>query len=46
MASKPAPDATDRADEPLPLTLRFVLVIGALFFVGWFLMFALLWERW
>ncbi len=33
-------------DEPLPATLTFVSVIGALFFVGWFAMYALLWSRW
>ncbi|MGZ3497098.1 MAG: hypothetical protein ACXWNK_11825 [Vulcanimicrobiaceae bacterium] len=50
---EPARDATERAvtevpeqDQPLPNTLRFVLVMGAAFFVGWFALFALLKERW
>lgn len=29
-------------DEPLPLTLRFTLVLGSAIAVGWFMMFALL----
>jgi hypothetical protein len=33
-------------DDPLPLTLRFVMVIGVLILVGWFLMFMLLQARW
>lgn len=33
-------------DEPLPQTLRFVIVLGILILVGWFLMFALLQARW
>ncbi|HXP92566.1 MAG TPA: hypothetical protein VN905_03790 [Candidatus Binatia bacterium] len=40
---------TDRpADEesPLPATTGFVFTIGALFAVGWFLMFLLLRARW
>jgi len=32
-------------DEPLPLTLTFVMVMGAAFFVGWILMFVLLKAR-
>jgi hypothetical protein len=39
------PTASD-TDEPLPLTLRFVLALGGLIFVGWFIMFAVLQERW
>jgi hypothetical protein len=34
-----------KPDEPLPATLRFVLVMGATFLVGWLLMFALLKAR-
>lgn len=36
----------DVAEEPLPLTLSFVLVLGASITVGWFAMFALLQSRW
>jgi hypothetical protein len=36
---------TDR-DEPLPATLKFVLSMGAAFFVGWFLLFALVQKEW
>jgi len=36
----------EESDEPLPLTLRFVFVLGGLIVVGWFLMFFLLQERW
>ena len=32
-------------DEPLPLTLTFVMVLGSTFFVGWILMFMLLKAR-
>lgn len=35
-----------REDEPLPATLTFVLVMGAVFAVLWFLMFVLLKSRW
>lgn len=35
-----------REDEPLPATLSFVLVMGAVFVVLWFLMFVLLKSRW
>lgn len=35
----------DSGDEPLPATLTFVLTMGAVFFVGWLLMFALLKAR-
>jgi len=38
--------ALEESDEPLPLTLRFVFVLGGLIVVGWFLMFFLLQERW
>jgi len=38
--------ALEVSDEPLPLTLRFVFVLGGLIVVGWFLMFFLLQERW
>jgi len=34
------------AEQPLPVTLRFVLSMGALFAVGWVLMFLLLRSRW
>jgi hypothetical protein len=33
-------------DEPLRATLGFVITIGGLFTVGWFLMFFLLRDRW
>ena len=34
------------AEEPLPLTLGFVLVFGVAIVAGWFAMFALLQSRW
>jgi hypothetical protein len=37
---------TKERDEPLPLTLGFVLVMGALIVIGWFAMFLLLQNRW
>ncbi len=40
------PPLTEPAEEPLPLTLRFVFVIGAIITVGWFVMLWLLKERW
>lgn len=33
-------------DEPLPATLAFVGALGVFIFIGWFLMFILLEERW
>jgi hypothetical protein len=33
-------------DEPLPATLGFVFVLGALILVGWFAMYFLLRARW
>ena len=33
-------------EEPLPLTLRVSLGIGAAITLGWFAMFALLQSRW
>lgn len=45
-SEKAAPAAVPAEDEPLPGTLTFVLVMGAAFAVLWFLMFALLRERW
>lgn len=33
-------------DEPLPVTLGFVLVLGGLIAVGWFAMFLLVRSRW
>jgi len=39
-------DERQNADEPLPLTLRFVMTMGAAFFVGWILMFWLFKGRW
>jgi hypothetical protein len=33
-------------DEPLPLTLWFVFIIGGAIFIGWFAMFFLLQARW
>ena len=35
-----------RTDPPLPLTVRFVLILGVLFVAGWLLMFHLLQTRW
>jgi hypothetical protein len=35
-----------RGDEPLPATLTFVFILGALIVIGWFGMFALLQARW
>ncbi len=32
-------------DEPLPLTIRFVLIFATCIFLGWFLMFFLLQAR-
>jgi hypothetical protein len=40
--AKPKP----QLDEPLPATLRFVAAIGIFIFIGWFLMFVLLEDRW
>jgi hypothetical protein len=34
-----------QSDEALPLTLRFVLLLGTGILVGWFLMFFLLQAR-
>lgn len=39
---KPQPNL----DEPLPATLAFVGFLGTFIFIGWFLMFVLLAERW
>ncbi len=36
----------EERDAPLPGTLRFVFVMGAGFFVCWFLLYALLRSRW
>jgi hypothetical protein len=36
----------DEKDAPLPGTLRFVMVMGVCFLVGWFLLYLLLQERW
>jgi len=33
-------------DPPLPLTVRFVAVLGVAFVIGWLLMFELLRARW
>jgi hypothetical protein len=35
----------DGKDAPLPATLAFVMTMGSLFFIGWFLMFWLLSAR-
>jgi hypothetical protein len=35
----------EERDAPLPGTLAFVFTMGSLFFIGWFLMFWLLRER-
>jgi hypothetical protein len=40
------PETDEVRDEPLPLTLRFVVGIGAFILIGWFAMFLLLQERW
>ncbi|MFY9780047.1 MAG: hypothetical protein WAJ85_05990 [Candidatus Baltobacteraceae bacterium] len=32
-------------EEPLPATIGFVFTIGVLFAIGWFVMFALLKDR-
>ena len=32
--------------EPLPLTIAFVLAMGSLIAIGWFLMFFLMKARW
>jgi len=34
-----------RAEEALPLTLRFVIIFGICIVIGWFLMFFLLQAR-
>jgi len=34
------------SDEPLPTTFRFVMTVGILIAIGWFLMFFLLRSRW
>ncbi len=44
LSDETSPDPT--ADEPLPLTLRFVLALGIFILIGWFCMFALLQARW
>lgn len=46
MRSQSSKDSPREPDEPLPLTLRFVFVLGGLILVGWFLMFVLLQSRW
>jgi hypothetical protein len=33
-------------DEPLPATFAFVMTLGTLIAIGWFLMFLLLRSRW
>lgn len=33
-------------DRPLPLTVRFVAVLGVGFVIGWLLMYELLRARW
>ncbi len=40
--AKPQP----HLDEPLPATLIFVAALGIFIFIGWFLMFVLLEDRW
>lgn len=40
---------TDRDDDreiPLPGTLRFVLVMGACFIIGWFILYFMMLGRW
>jgi hypothetical protein len=39
-------DVKENRDVPLPATLKFVLVMGTAFLIGWLLMFALLKGRW
>jgi len=36
----------DEQDPPLPATLRFVMVMGIAFVIGWFGLFVLLKDRW
>jgi hypothetical protein len=36
---------TDEPDAPLPATLTFVMTMGTLFLIGWFVMFWLLRSR-
>ena len=40
------PPAKVAEDTPLPATLAFVLIMGACFLIGWFVLFLLLKERW
>jgi hypothetical protein len=42
----PVPTPEHGGDDPLPATMRFVLVVGAIIFVGWCLMYVLLRARW
>jgi hypothetical protein len=35
-----------QGDEPLPITFRFVLILGSTIAVGWAAMFWLLASRW
>jgi hypothetical protein len=46
MQTPPVHPSPEQTDEPLPLTLRFVFVLGSAIAIGWFAMFLLLWERW
>ena len=39
-------DMRTSRDEPLPATLAFVFVLGALILIGWFAMYVLLRVRW
>jgi hypothetical protein len=36
----------DDRDVPLPGTLRFVMIMGLCFLIGWFGVFLILMERW
>jgi hypothetical protein len=40
------PPRAKAIEDPLPLTLRFVFVLGAFILIGWFAMFFLLQARW
>jgi hypothetical protein len=46
MHETPRPVDHGPEEPPLPATLGFVFTLGALFAIGWFLMFMLLRARW
>ena len=39
-------DRNEPGETPLPGTLRFVLVMGVCFVIGWFLLYVTMLERW